>query len=203
MQKLTVVVALSFFVASLAPAQAGSPFAKEREKQAADKAREREEKAKEKENKPAPNPRPEPQPERPKPDKGRDDHPYNHNNHDGDRDRDHHKDRDDWKRPRTVIIERPVYIPTFPPSYDPYNPYEAQARREDALLEAVAKQMRFALRENPILKPFKLDTDTVGDSVEIEGTVDTLEQMQLALDVARNIDPRTRIVITHIKIRQK
>lgn len=159
----------------------GDPFTKEREKKADGTA-------KKKKNRPAPDP----QPEIPKHEKEKTPN-YSHHG----KDRDHDK----WRRPRTVIIERPVYVPI--PSYDPYNPYEAQARREDALLEVVGKQMRFALRENPILKPFKLDTDTVGDSVEIEGTVDTLAQMQLALDVARNIDSSTRIVITRIKIRQK
>ncbi len=171
---------------------------KEREVRAQEKAKEREDKAKEIDNRPAPSPSPE-VPRRNRSDdndKLRNDsdrdHNYDHNGS-GKRDR-------DGGRPRTVIIERPVYIPV--PSYEPFNPYEAQARREDALLEIVAKQMRYALRENRFLKPYNLDTDTVGDSVEIEGTVDTLAQMQLALDVARNIDPRARIVITRIKVRQ-
>lgn len=188
MKKLAIITVVATLGIPVAQVQAGSPFAKLREKKAAEKAREREEE-KEKENPPA-------KPDRPKPDR--------------DKDHDHRdKDRDNWKHPRTVIIERPVYVPSYPnyPVFDPYNlgrlDYDSQARREDALLEAVAQQMRFALRENEVLKAFKLDTDTVGDSVEIHGTVDNVAQMQLALDVARNIDSRTRIVLTRLKIRQK
>lgn len=129
----------------------------------------------------------------------RDDDKGHHHHRDDDRNRD-----DDRYHPRPVIIERPVYIPSYPPSYPYPYPYSRDdGNREAELLEAVGKQMRFALRENEVLKPFKLDTDTVGDSVEIHGTVDTVAQLQLALDVARAIDPNTRIVITRIKVRQK
>ena len=195
MQKSSIIAILGVLMVPAASVQAESPFVVAREKQAVKKAREREQRAQEKKNLP-------PRAERPR----------------RDEDRGKKRDRDRDNRPRTVIVERPVYVPAYP-SYDPfygsygYSPYgygsygigryDEADNREDALLEAVAKQMRLALRENESLKPFKLDTDTVGDSVEIEGTVDTVEQLQLALDVARGIDPRTRIVLTRLKIRKK
>lgn len=202
----------------LAPAGFCGPFVQARVDEAARKKRDRQDKVKE-----APQPKPLAKVERPRSNSGIDPNPGVRRDRDRDRDRNEDqvrgrdRDRDDWNRNRPVIVTRPVYVPTFPSGPYPYpsgpypsTPYpypypyiDQSGNREDNLLEATGKQMRFALRENEILKPFKLDTDTVGDSIEIHGVVDTVEQLQLALDVARSIDPRTRIVVTRIKIRQR
>jgi hypothetical protein len=144
------------------------------------------------------------------------------------RDRDRDRDRDRWRNdqpnyqpnpnwnygyPNTVIVDRPVYVPFYNGPYNYYNydynryynsgSYYYDREYEAWLdeLEVIARQIKTALRLDPDLGRFNLDTDTVGESIEIEGTVDRPYQLQLVLDVARSISDDVRIVITRVRIR--
>jgi hypothetical protein len=134
---------------------------------------------------------------------------------DRDRDRDRYRNRPsfNWNygNNRTVIVDRQVYVPySLPPIYGNgyYNDYDysryytdREYERQLDELEVIARQIKTALRLDPVLGRFNLDTDTVGESIEIEGFVESPSHLQRVLDVAREIDRNVRVVITRVRLR--
>lgn len=78
-------------------------------------------------------------------------------------------------------------------AFAPFAP-QAQAKgRKHPNLEHTADAIKRILRHDGYLKRFKLDTDTVGNHIELDGKVNTYKQRGRAFTLARRFAPRYQI----------
>lgn len=69
-------------------------------------------------------------------------------------------------------------------------------------LESVANRIQSALRSDGQLRRYNIGTDTVGNTIELEGTVRSASDRQRAIDIARRISGGVIINATRLQVRR-